>query len=124
VTLILIAVGGAFGSVARYVVDGWVLDRIGTGFPFGTLVVNLSGAFTLGLLAALTIDRSILPSDVRAPVLIGFLGAYTTFSTLMLESWRLVEDGQLVLGAINIAGSAALGTVAVVAGLSLGRALA
>ncbi len=65
-TLVLIAIGGAFGSVARYLVDGWVLDRVGTGFPFGTLAVNLSGAFVLGLLAALTIDRSILPA-IRAP---------------------------------------------------------
>lgn len=123
-TLVLIAVGGAFGSVARYLVDGWVLDRVGSGFPFGTLVVNLSGAFVLGLLAALTIDRSLLPADVRAPVMIGFLGAYTTFSTLMLESWRLVEDGEVLLGAVNVAGSAALGIIAVVAGLSIGRALA
>ena len=124
VTLVLIAVGGAFGSVARYLVDGWVLDRVGTGFPIGTLVVNLSGAFVLGLLAALTIDRSLLPADVRAPAMIGFLGAYTTFSTLMLESWRLVEDGEVLLGAVNVAGSAALGMIAVVAGLSIGRALA
>jgi fluoride exporter len=124
VTLVLIAVGGAFGSVLRYVVDGWVLDRVGTGFPFGTLVVNLSGAFVLGVLAALTIDRSVLPSDIRAPVMIGFIGAYTTFSTLMLESWRLVEDGQLAAGTANLFGSAILGIVAVVAGLTLGRALA
>jgi CrcB protein len=123
VTILLIAVGGAFDSVLRYLVDGWVLDRVGTGFPFGTLAVNLSGAFLLGLLAALTIDRSILPSDIRAPVMIGFIGAYTTFSTLMLESWRLVEDGQVVAGAVNVFGSAALGIVAVVAGLALGRVL-
>ena len=120
----LIAVGGAFGSVLRYLVDGWVLDRVGTGFPFGTLVVNLSGAFVLGLLAALSIDRSVLPADIRAPVLIGFIGAYTTFSTLMLESWRLVEDGQVAAAAANLFGSAILGIVAVVAGLALGRVLA
>jgi fluoride exporter len=124
VTLALIAVGGAFGSVARYLIDGWVLDRVGIGFPFGTFVVNVSGAFVLGLLAALTIDRSVLPADVRAPVMIGFLGAYTTFSTLMLESWRLVEDGEVLLAAVNVAGSAVLGLIAVVAGLSIGRALA
>lgn len=122
-TLVLIAIGGAFGSVARYLVDGWVLDRVGSGFPFGTLAVNLSGAFVLGLLAALTIDRSVLPSDIRAPVMIGFLGAYTTFSTLMLESWRLVEDGQAALGAANLLGSAGLGILAVVAGLTIGRAI-
>jgi CrcB protein len=121
VTLILIAVGGALGSVARYLVDGWVLDRVGATFPFGTLVVNLSGAFVLGLLSALTIDRSILPADIRAPVMIGFLGAYTTFSTLMLESWRLVESGEVVAGTVNVLGSAALGILAVLTGLTVGR---
>jgi len=124
VTLVLIAIGGAFGSVLRSLVDCSVLDRVGTGFPFGTLAVNLSGAFVLGLLAALTIDRSVLPAEIRAPVMIGFIGAYTTFSTLMLESWRLVEDGQLAAGAANLFGSAILGIVAVVAGLTLGRAMA
>lgn len=123
-TLVLIAAGGALGSVARYLVDGWVLDRVSASFPFGTLTVNLTGAFALGLLSALTIDRSILPADIRAPVMIGFLGAYTTFSTLMLESWRLVESGDVAWGTLNLVGSAALGIVAVVGGLSLGRLLA
>ena len=122
-TLVLIAIGGAFGSMLRYLVDGWVLDRVGTGFPFGTLAVNLSGAFVLGVIAALTIDRSILPSEIRPPVMIGFIGAYTTFSTLMLESWRLVENGQIAAGAANLAGSVVFGMIAVVAGLTLGRAL-
>jgi CrcB protein len=121
VTLVLIGIGGAFGSVARYLVDGWVLDRVGASFPFGTLAVNLTGAFVLGLLSALTIDRSLLPADIRAPVMIGFLGAYTTFSTLMLESWRLVERGDVAWGTLNLLGSAGLGIVAVIAGLSIGR---
>lgn len=120
-TLVLIAVGGALGSMARYLVDGWVLDRVGGTFPFGTLAVNLTGAFVLGVLSALTIDRSILPADIRAPVMIGFIGAYTTFSTLMLESWRLVESGEVVAGTLNVVGSAALGILAVIAGLTLGR---
>ena len=78
----------------------------------------------LGLLFSLAIERNVLPSDIRAPVMIGFLGAYTTFSTLMLETWRLAEDGAIVLAVLNIAGSAVLGLVAVFAGLAIGRALA
>jgi fluoride exporter len=124
VTLVFIAVGGAAGSVARYLVDGWVLDRLGGSYPYGTLAVNMTGAFVLGLLSALTIDRSILPADIRAPVMIGFLGAYTTFSTLMLESWRLVESGDVVAGTLNVVGSMALGIAAVVAGLTIGRVIA
>jgi CrcB protein len=119
----MIAIGGAAGAVVRYLVDGWVLDRTGANFPFGTLVINLSGSFVLGLLAALAIDRSVLPADIRGPVMIGFLGAYTTFSTLMLESWRLLESGQNVAAVANLVGSVALGVVAVAAGLLIGRAV-
>jgi CrcB protein len=123
-TLVWVGLGGCLGAVARYLVDGWVAQRTGGTFPFGTLLVNLSGAFVLGLLFALSVERGVLPAGIRAPVLIGFIGAYTTFSTLMLESWRLIEDGSYVLGAANLAGSIGLGIVAVVAGLVLGRVIA
>jgi CrcB protein len=123
VTLVLIAAGGAAGAVVRFLVDNAVLDRFSGAFPLGILVVNVSGAFVLGLLAALIVDRGVLPADLRAPLLVGFLGAYTTFSTLMLDSWRLFEDGLPVLALANIAGSTVLGVVAVVGGLWIGRAL-
>lgn len=122
--IVLIALGGAAGAVARYAVDGWVSERLAGAFPWGTLVVNLSGSLVLGLLVALAIERDVLPADIRGPVLIGFLGAYTTFSTLMLESWRLVEGGAIGLAAVNVVGSSILGLIAVVVGLALGRALA
>jgi CrcB protein len=123
VTLVLIAAGGAAGAVARFLVDNAVLDRFSGAFPLGILIVNLSGAFVLGVLAALIVDRGVLPADLRSPLLVGFLGAYTTFSTLMLDSWRLFEDGLPVLALVNIAGSTVLGIVAVVSGLWLGRSL-
>jgi CrcB protein len=123
VDLLLVGLGGFAGAIARRVVDLWVSDRAGSAFPFGTLVINLSGAFLLGLLYAWAIDRDILPSAIRGPVMIGFIGAYTTFSTLMLESWRLVEDGAWALGLLNIGGSMVLGIAAVVGGLAVGRLL-
>jgi fluoride exporter len=123
-TVLLVGLGGFFGAITRYLVDGWVVDRTGATFPWGTLVVNLSGAFVLGALFALTVERGALPAEIRAPVLIGFIGAYTTFSTLALESWRLIEDGSYALGVANLAGSTVLGLVAVVAGLLIGRAVA
>lgn len=123
-TVLLVGVGGFFGAIARYLVDGWVAERTGATFPWGTLTVNLSGAFVLGLLFALSIERGALPAEIRAPVMIGFIGAYTTFSTLVLESWRLIEDGSYALGAANLVGSMMLGIVAVIAGLAAGRALA
>ena len=122
-TLVLIAVGGAAGAVTRYLVDNAVLDRFSGAFPLGILVVNLSGAFVLGLLAAWIVDRGWLPADLRAPLIVGFLGAYTTFSTLMLDSWRLAEDGLPGLAIANLVGSMVLGVLAVVAGLWLGRSL-
>ncbi len=120
---ILVAIGGAAGATARFALDSWVSQRTGGEFPWGTLVINLSGSLLLGLLFALTVERGIFPAAVRGPLMIGFVGAYTTFSTLMLESWRLWEDGAAPLALANILGSMLLGIVAVVAGLAIGRAL-
>jgi CrcB protein len=122
-TLALIAAGGAVGAVSRYLVDSAILDRFAGAFPIGILIVNVSGAFAVGLLAALIVDRGVLPADLRAPLMVGFLGAYTTFSTLMVDSWRLIEDGLPLLAVGNLVGSVAIGLVAVVAGLWLGRSL-
>jgi CrcB protein len=122
-TLVLVGAGGFLGAVARYLVDGWVSTATGGRFPWGTLAVNLSGSFLLGVLFALSLERAVLPAAIRAPVMIGFIGAYTTFSTLTLEAWRLLEDGSYALAAANLVGSLALGVVAVVAGIALGRAL-
>jgi fluoride exporter len=123
VELVLVGVGGFLGAIARRVLDLAVSERVEGAFPLGTLVVNLSGTFVLGLLFAWAIERDVLPAGVRGPLMIGFLGAYTTFSTFMLESWRLVEDGAWPLAAANLVGSVALGLVAVLAGLALGRLL-
>ncbi len=87
----------------------------------GTFLVNVSGAFVLGLFLALTEERFVLPS--RTVVAIGFLGAYTTFSTLMFESVDRMESGDMLLGWVNVSGSVGAGLAAVYAGLSLGRIL-
>lgn len=122
-TLVLVGVGGFFGAIARYVVDGVVSQQSGGAFPWGTLVINISGSLLLGFLFALTVERGVLPAESRAPLMVGFLGAYTTFSTLMLESWRLIEDGSVVTGALNLAGSSLIGIAAILIGLTLGRAI-
>jgi CrcB protein len=122
--ILLIAIGGAAGAVARYAMDVAIATRLGGAFPWGTFAVNLSGSFALGLLFALVIERELLPAGARGPLMIGFLGAFTTFSTLMLESWRLWEDGAVALALGNLTGSMVLGVVALVGGLVLGRAIA
>ena len=77
----------------------------------------------LGLLFAMTTERAILPADIRGPVMIGFIGAYTTFSTYMLESWGLIETGSYGAAIANLGGSIVIGLVAVAAGLAIGRAV-
>ncbi len=122
--IVLIAVGGAAGAVTRYLVDTTISQRWPSAFPWGTLAVNLSGSLVLGVLFALTVERGVLPASSRAPVMIGFIGAYTSFSTFMLESWRLVEDGAVGLAVANIIGSCLLGLVAVFIGVAIGRGIA
>jgi len=123
-TLVLIAAGGAAGAVSRYLIQGWVEEFTGGRFPWGTFAVNISGSFFLGVVFALAIDRAVLAPEVRVPLMIGFIGSYTTFSTLMLESWRLIEEGDMVFALGNLVGSAIVGMIAVIGGLALGRYLA
>lgn len=121
--LVLIGLGGFAGAVSRYLVDSFVAERTGGSFPWGTLAVNASGTFALGLLFAMATERAFLPAEVRGPLMIGFLGAYTTFSTYMLESYRLIEGGAWGLALANLGGSLAVGGVAIIAGLAIGRAI-
>lgn len=121
-TVLLIGAGGFLGAIARYLVDLAVTSTVPGRFPVGILLVNVTGAFLLGLLSALT-GRALLPETIRGPVFVGFIGAYTTFSTFMLDSWRLAENGWPVGALVNLVASVGLGLVAVVLGLAIGRAL-
>jgi fluoride exporter len=120
-TVIGIAVAGALGALARYGLDGAVSRRAAGAFPWGTLVVNVSGSFALGFVFTLLTERWLAAPWVRSALTIGFLGAYTTFSTLSLESYRLLEDGAYGLAFANLLGSLAAGVAAVYAGVVLGR---
>jgi fluoride exporter len=117
---VLLAVGavGGLGAIARFLLDGAVGRRLGSDLPLGTLAVNLTGAFTLGVLAG-----AALSADAYRIAATGFVGAYTTFSTWMLESHRLGEGGRLAAGALNVGVSLATGLVAVWAGRHVGAAL-
>jgi fluoride exporter len=112
--LLGIGVLGGVGAIARLLVDGAVAQRAGSAFPWGTFAVNVSGSFALGLVAgaALTGDDHRLAGT-------GLLGAFTTFSTWMLESHRLGEDGRLRLGVLNVVVSLAAGLAAVWVGRQL-----
>jgi len=120
--LLLIAAGGALGALARYGAGSAIADRLGP-TVLGTFIVNVSGAFVLGMFLGLTEGRWIAPPLARPAIAIGFLGAYTTFSTLAFETVDLAESGSMFAAFANIAGSAAAGLLAVYSGLVIGRSV-
>ena len=113
-----IAVLGAGGALSRFFVDGAVSRRLGRSFPYGTLVVNLTGAFLLGVIVG-----AALGGDAYRLAGIGFLGAYTTFSTWMFESHRLAEDGETARAFVNVSASLAVGLVVALVGRRVGASL-
>ena len=122
-TVFGIALAGAVGALARYGLEGVVSRRVGGAFPWGTFVVNISGAFVAGLLFTILTEKFVVAPWFRSTLLIGFLGAYTTFSTLSLETFRLLEDGAYVMGALNSVGSLVVGLLAVYGGVVVGRSI-
>jgi CrcB protein len=120
--ILMVALGGALGSVLRYGVGGFVDDRVGP-TVLGTFVVNVTGSFLLGVFVGVTQERFAMPPLARPAIAIGLLGGYTTFSTLMFETADLAESGSYVAAAVNSLGSIGAGLVAVYAGLMLGRSV-
>jgi CrcB protein len=100
--LLQIIIGGALGTVSRYAVSVLVYRSAGADFPYGTLVVNLTGCFLIGFLASVTEDRLLLGSNIRAFLMIGFCGAFTTFSTFILETANLIKDGETSRALANV----------------------
>lgn len=121
--LIAIALGGSIGAVTRFLVANGIYGLVGRGFPHGTLFVNVSGSFLMGFLTELFLQRFALAAEYRAAILVGFLGAYTTFSTFSLETLNLFEAGSLLKAFLNIFLSAALCLTACWLGLVWGRSL-
>lgn len=117
--LLWIGLAGAFGALARYGLSGLVQRRAGEGFPWGTLAVNLAGCFVFGLVWAVAENRLRL-SGVRTIVLIGFVGAFTTFSTFAFETGALLDSSKWPLAAGNIFMHCAGGLLLLFAGMALG----
>jgi len=121
-TVVWIGCAGFFGAIARYGVSGLV-SRVDETFPWGTFVVNVSGSFLLGLLVAALAHRYVVHADLRIALTVGFLGAYTTFSTFALETVEFVETHTPGLALLNVAASVVAGLGAVWAGTVVGRSL-
>lgn len=108
-----IAAGGALGAVARYLLSTWLNNRSVQAFPYGTFVVNLVGCFFLGLFYALSLEKSVINPQTRPMITVGFLGAFTTFSTFSLETLNILKEGNMGIGLFYIGSSVFLGLISV-----------
>jgi CrcB protein len=97
-----VSLGGALGSGTRFLVGQWAVARFGPGFPYGTLIVNLSGAFLLSFVMRLAMSTGAVPVHLRLFLTTGLLGGFTTYSSLNYESLRLMDDGNWMLSVLNI----------------------
>src|SRR6266852_1381216 len=110
---LMVLVGGGVGALARYVLGTAIAARVGGRFPLGTLVINVTGSFLIGLLMTLFTERFQPHPNWRLLLVVGFLGGYTTFSTFEYETLRAVQDGSKWIGMLNVIGSVVLGYIAV-----------
>jgi fluoride exporter len=123
VAYLLICIGGFLGANARYLVAGWITERFGATFPYGTLVINASGSFVLAFFLIFISERLPVHPYWQLFFAIGFLGAYTTFSTFSFETFALIHERSYLLAVANMLGSVLLGLTAVVAGIIVARLL-
>ena len=121
--VMLLGAAGFIGTLARYFLQGVIQTHTGSLFPFGTLAVNVSGCFVLGLLNGLFTDRFLIDPQWRICFTVGFCGAFTTFSTLVYETVQLTSGREVGLAAANLVGSLVLGFVFLWLGVVLARAL-
>jgi CrcB protein len=120
VILLVIAIGGAAGALARYAVANWALRHWGTAFPYGTLVINVAGSFLLGVVMQLAQQQAI-NDTTRMLIAVGFCGAFTTFSTFSYENVLLLQQKNWNAVLVYTAASVVVGLLAVMAGLQLAQ---
>ncbi|MGC2062204.1 MAG: fluoride efflux transporter CrcB [Thermodesulfovibrionales bacterium] len=118
--VLIVGIGGFFGAIARYAVSLWIGQKWGRIFPLGTFVINISGSFLIGLIMPLFTERFMVNPQWRLFFAVGFLGAYTTFSTFEFETGGLIRDGEWILATLNVVLSVLVGFMA----LKLGDVIA
>jgi CrcB protein len=117
--LLMIAVFGAIGTLARYGLQGLVQVKMGSTFPYGTLAINLTGCFFLGLVGQFTLNRMVISPELRMAIAVGFFGGYTTFSSFGWETAKMLEAGEWLWATTYVATSVVLGLFLSVAGIRL-----
>jgi fluoride exporter len=120
---LMVGIGGALGSVLRFWVGGYVGDRLGVRFPYGTFLINCTGSFLVGFVVTLLAERTHWSPNWRYLIPIGFIGGYTTFSTFELETFRSFQDGEILVAGLNVALSVVVGFVSVWLGVIAGRTI-
>lgn len=118
---LMIGIGGAFGAVARYALSTWISQKYLYTFPWGTFIVNILGCFILGVVYVLGVENLMLSTNTRLFIAVGFLGAFTTFSTFSLETLNIIKSGDIKIALINSIGSLVVGLLAVWLGMILTR---
>ncbi|MGB7285179.1 MAG: fluoride efflux transporter CrcB [Candidatus Acidiferrum sp.] len=118
---LVVGFGGFLGAIARFWLGGYIGDRMGTRFPYGTIVINCTGSFLIGFIVTVLAERTHWSPNWRYLIPIGFIGAYTTFSTFEYETFRVLQDGELFLAFLNVVVSVVVGFLAVWLGVIVGR---
>ena len=116
-----VAIGGALGSVARYALSSWIFDITSHKFPYATLIVNVAGSFVMGILFVVIVERAALPAEMRSLLMIGFIGAFTTFSAFSLDALGLWQNGHVLMSVIYMIATVILCLVAISTAIWLTR---
>lgn len=119
----IVGLGGFVGAVARFTLGSYIGNRMGSRFPYATFAINISGSFLIGLILTVLTRVSDMSPNWRYLIPIGFIGAYTTFSTFEYETFRTLQDGQILVALLNVALSVVFGFIAVWVGVVAGRAM-
>ena len=120
---VMVGIGGFLGAIARFWLGGYISNRMGAKFPYGTFVINSSGCLLIGFILTLLAEKTHWNANWRYLIPVGFIGAYTTFSAFEYEIFRSIEDGELLMAGLNMGLSVAVGFVCVWLGVIAARAL-
>jgi len=119
----MVGLGGFLGAILRFWLGGYISNRMGARFPYGTFVINVTGSFLIGLVVTLLAERTHWNANLRYLIPIGFIGGYTTFSTFELETFQSFRDGEFLSAFLNVILSVGVGFIAVWLGVIAGRTL-